>query len=61
MQYLNLLADVCVNRNSTPLDYIAKNLPLKMLGKFLQEKLTRTRLLHQPFIRLVHHAYVETE
>jgi inositol 1,4,5-triphosphate receptor type 1/inositol 1,4,5-triphosphate receptor type 3 len=61
MQYLNLLADVCVNRNSTPLDYISKNLPLKMLEKFLHEKLTRSELLHQPFVRLVHHAFVETE
>lgn len=31
MQYLNLLADVCVDRNNSPLDYISKNLPLKTL------------------------------
>lgn len=31
MQYLNLLADVCVGRNSSPLRYITENLPLKTL------------------------------
>lgn len=60
MQYLNLLADVCVHRNTTPLKYIAENLPIKTLEEFLQEKLIRKKLLHQPFIRLVHHAFIET-
>lgn len=31
IQYLNLLADVCVHRNIAPLQYIAENLPLKTL------------------------------
>ena len=31
IQYLNLLADVCVSRNNTPLKYIENNLPLKTL------------------------------
>lgn len=61
LQYLNLLADVCVDRNSTPLDHVLANLPLKTLAEFLQEKIVRKRLLHQPFIRLVHHAFVEMD
>lgn len=35
MQYLNLLADVCVQRNKSPLDYINLNLPIKRLVAFL--------------------------
>lgn len=35
MQYLNLLADVCVKRNESPLEYIKKSLPLKTLVAFL--------------------------
>ena len=31
IQYLNLLADVCVARNSSPLKYINERLPLKTL------------------------------
>jgi hypothetical protein len=35
LQYLNLLADICVHRNATPLQYILDNLPLKTLVAFL--------------------------
>jgi hypothetical protein len=60
MQYLNLLADLCVQRNTVPLPYINQNLPLKTLVAFLQETTVKRKLLFQPFIRLVHHAFVET-
>lgn len=59
MQYLNLLADVCVKRNESPLEYIKKSLPLKTLVAFLHESTVKKNLLFQPFIRLVHHAFVE--
>ena len=58
LQYLNLLADVCVHRNATPLQYIMDNLPLKTLVAFLHEPTVKKKLLFQPFIRLVHHAFV---
>jgi len=58
MRYLNLLADVCVQRNISPLKYIEKNLPLKTLVAFLHEGTVKKNLLFQPFIRLVHHAFV---
>jgi hypothetical protein len=35
MQYLNLLADICVQRNNSPLSYIEKKLSLKTLVAFL--------------------------
>jgi inositol 1,4,5-triphosphate receptor type 1/inositol 1,4,5-triphosphate receptor type 3 len=60
MQYLNLLADICVQRNEKPLEYIKKSLPLKTLVAFLHENTVKKNLLFQPFIRLVHHAFVET-
>ena len=60
MQYLNLLADLCVQRNTVPLHYINHNLPLKTLVAFLHESTVKRNLLFQPFIRLVHHAFVET-
>lgn len=60
MQYLNLLADICVQRNMAPLAYIIKSLPLKTLVAFLHESTVKKNLLFQPFIRLVHHAFVET-
>lgn len=60
MQYLNLLADLCVQRNPIPLKYINQNLPLKTLVAFLHEATVKRNLLFQPFIRLVHHAFVET-
>ena len=60
MQYLNLLADLCVQRNTVPLLYINQNLPLKTLVAFLHEATVKKNLLFQPFIRLVHHAFVET-
>ena len=60
MQYLNLLADICVQRNMDPLRYIEKNLQLKTLVAFLHEATVKKNLLFQPFIRLVHHAFVET-
>ena len=60
MQYLNLLADLCVQRNTVPLPYINRNLPLKTLVAFLHEATVKRNLLFQPFIRLVHHAFVET-
>jgi inositol 1,4,5-triphosphate receptor type 1/inositol 1,4,5-triphosphate receptor type 3 len=60
MQYLNLLADVCVQRNKSPLEYIKQSLPLKTLVAFLHESTVKKNLLFQPFIRLVHHAFVET-
>lgn len=59
MQYLNLLADLCVQRNPIPLSYIVSNLPLKTLVAFLYEATVKKNLLFQPFIRLVHHAFVE--
>lgn len=58
MQYLNLLADLCVQRNPVPLNYINRNLPLKTLVAFLHETTVKKNLLFQPFIRLVHHAFV---
>ena len=58
---MNLLADVCVLRNSIPLTYIINNLPLKTLVYFLKEAVVRKRLLFQPFIRLVHHAFIENK
>ena len=60
MQYLNLLADICVQRNKIPLEYIKKSLQLKTLVAFLHEATVKKNLLFQPFIRLVHHAFVET-
>jgi len=56
-----LLADICVHRNATPLQYILDNLPLKTLVAFLHESTVKKKLLFQPFIRLVHHAFVETK
>ena len=58
MQYLNLLADLCVQRNPYPLVYVQENLPLKTLVAFLHETTVKKNLLFQPFIRLVHHAFV---
>jgi hypothetical protein len=58
LQYLNLLADVCVDRNSIALQYIIDNLPLKTLVAFLHDSTVKKKLLFQPFIRLVHHAFV---
>ena len=59
MQYLNLLADVCVQRNQVPIKYISDSLELKTLVAFLHEPTVKKNLLFQPFIRLVHHAFVE--
>lgn len=60
MQYLNLLADICVKKNNSPLSHLKKNLPIKTLVAFLHESTVKKNLLFQPFIRLVHHAFVET-
>lgn len=57
-QYLNLLADICVHRNAPPLVYVQRKLPLKTLVAFLHDSIVKQKLLFQPFIRLVHHAYV---
>jgi hypothetical protein len=59
--YLNLLADVCVHRNPTALQYIRQSLPLKTLDEFIGEQTVRKKMIYQPFIRLVLHAFVETE
>lgn len=60
MRYLNLLADVCVQRNKIPLEYIEGSLQLSTLVAFLHQSTVKKNLLFQPFIRLVHHAYIET-
>lgn len=58
IEYLNLLADVCVHRNFDAQKYVGEILPLKRLVAFLREDIVTQKNLYQPFIRLVHYAHV---
>ena len=78
MSYINLLADVCMDRNNEAYEYVEANVPLAVVStilfdndiKALNEVLKQANdserevkrfpntNIHEPFIRIAHHAYV---
>jgi hypothetical protein len=72
LNYVSLLADVCMDRNNEAIEYVEHNLPLAVVSNILFDEemgLVNEQLredgkryqitnIWEPFIRIGHHAYV---
>lgn len=84
MSYINLLADVCMDRNNYAIESVEFIMPLSVVSAVLvdddiinlrselekenQESIAKDKgilfpqtNIHEPFIRIAHHAYVNNE
>lgn len=61
MAYINLLSDICQNRNKFGKKYIQENFDLAVLCAILEDPETARVNAIEPFLRLIHTAYIDCQ
>jgi inositol 1,4,5-triphosphate receptor type 1/inositol 1,4,5-triphosphate receptor type 3 len=57
--YINLLSDICINRNKHTKQFVDQNFPLETLCSVIEDDENRELNIIEPFLKLIHHAYID--